>query len=165
MRNLGCVNSSISGSCLLKLCRRTKFVVHIIWIFSTVRVDYSFAQDTESGPANISSFLYSSNESHLYNVASSKRGQSVIRSGVVSSMAAKSDDVVYFCVLVPSDDIWMFSLKRILPAVEMAVTKVIDMEMLPNNELKITMGDSRCNARGAIEAFEYYYIRKQVSAW
>ncbi|RUS73913.1 hypothetical protein EGW08_018333, partial [Elysia chlorotica] len=78
----------------------------------------------------------------------------------------KSGDVAYLCVLVPSSDVWMFSLKRILPAVKMAVAAVEAMGILPNVELKIVTGNSRCNARdGAIEAFEYYYNRKQISVF
>ncbi|GFN88718.1 Atrial natriuretic peptide clearance receptor [Plakobranchus ocellatus] len=83
-----------------------------------------------------------------------------------SDATTRSDDVMYLCVLAPIDEYWMFSQKRILPAVSVAVDKVVAMETLPNIELKVVVGDSKCNARdGPINAFKYYYILKQVSVF
>ena len=149
-----------------------RFFIFVLWIFVNISTGFSVAQEKlPSKPILPSPYspLIPPNVSVSNYVTPLKLAQNVsgnyaagIR-GTVIPKRTKSDDVAYLCVLVPSDDVWMFSLKRILPAVKMAVSKVDTMEMLPNTELKIVTGNSRCNARdGAIEAFEYYYNRKQV---
>lgn len=84
-------------------------------------------------------------------------------SAVLPINSVRPNDVVDICVLVPFDDSRMFSSTRVLPAVNLAVSKVKDAGYTAGVKIRIRLGNSGCNSRDApIMAFEYYR-RQQVS--
>lgn len=65
-------------------------------------------------------------------------------------------DVVYICILLPYDDNFLFSLRRVHPVVDMAVARV-KATLLRGVQVKVQYGDTDCNAINApISAFENY---------
>ncbi|CAG5129644.1 unnamed protein product, partial [Candidula unifasciata] len=88
-----------------------------------------------------------------------------ISTAVLPINSIRTNDVVDICVLVPYDNSRMFSSARVLPAVNLAVSKVKDAGYTAGVKIRINVGNSGCNSRDApIMAFEYYR-RQQVSVF
>lgn len=78
--------------------------------------------------------------------------------------SVRANDVADICVLVPYDDSRMFSFHRVLPAVDLAVSRVKLAGYISGLNIRVRVGNTGCNSRDApIVAFEYYR-RQQVSA-
>ena len=62
---------------------------------------------------------------------------------------------VILAVILPHSNRWMFSLARVVPALQVAIGEVVKRRLLPSVRLRIRYADSACSpVRGPLRAFE-----------
>ena len=67
---------------------------------------------------------------------------------------------VLIAVIVPFNAIRLFSTNRSFPALDIALQKVIDLQLLPDHKLVVNYADSKCSSVAApIEAFNFFMKR------
>lgn len=63
--------------------------------------------------------------------------------------------LVTLAVILPRNDRWLFSLARVVPALQVAVQRVERLRLLPDVRLQIRYADSACSpVRGPLRAFD-----------
>lgn len=72
---------------------------------------------------------------------------------------------VKIAVLLPKNDSRRFSIHRVMPAIDIAIEKVVNGSVLaPNINLTVKYADSNCHSDAIVEAFNFY-IDKDVTVY
>ncbi|KAI8771806.1 atrial natriuretic peptide receptor 3 [Biomphalaria glabrata] len=66
-------------------------------------------------------------------------------------------------VLLPGDTSYLFSYKRLMPALDIAIETIkVNASMLPHHQFNVQYEDSKCDERIPMNAAINYYIQKKV---
>ncbi|KAK6184969.1 hypothetical protein SNE40_007306 [Patella caerulea] len=74
---------------------------------------------------------------------------------MASSLRAK--EVVKFAIITPSDGQRLFSTHRVAPVIRYSISRIKELDLLPDVRFLVSYGDSKCNSKDApIKAFDFY---------